>query len=92
MNYSDYRKKRQTSFQARVVERRPALTTQEQRFLYSLRLKTMEYRTLMATFKHMLPPSQVDAILVEYGMRLRKAKKNFELNNYDYTWGSEEVE
>jgi hypothetical protein len=87
MNFTDYRKSRSSALKRRQdcrVERRPSLTTQEERFLYSLRLKTMEYRTLMATLKQVLPPSKVDEVIVEYSMRLRKARKNFESNNYDF--------
>ncbi|RPK20103.1 hypothetical protein EDO6_06642 [Paenibacillus xylanexedens] len=40
----------------------------------------------MATLKNALPPSQVDEIIVDYAIRLRKAKQNFEKNNYNYEW------
>ncbi len=87
MNFAEYRRRKQTSVQRREVkQRRPNLSTQEQRFLYSLRLKTMEHRTLMATLKNKLPSSQVDEIIVDYAIRLRKARQNFEKNNYDYEW------
>ncbi|WP_124118498.1 hypothetical protein [Paenibacillus xylanexedens] len=87
MNFSEYRRRKQVSLQRREPKpRRPILTSQEERFLYSLRVKTMEHRTLMATLKNALPPSQVDEIIVDYAIRLRKAKQNFEKNNYNYEW------
>jgi hypothetical protein len=89
MNFAEFRKKRQTALQSRVKER-PTLNSQEERFLYSLRLKTMEYRTLMSTLKELLPPSQLDAILVEYNLRLRKARLNFEKHNFNYEWNAEQ--
>jgi hypothetical protein len=65
------------------------MTTQEERFLYSLRLRTMEYRTLMCALRKVLPRSEVDQIIVEYSIRLRKAKRNFEKNNWQYEFGEE---
>lgn len=66
-----------------MKERRPNLSKQEQRFLYSLHLKTIENRTLMATLKAYLKPSELDEIIVDYAIRLRKARKNFTDNNLD---------
>lgn len=91
MNFSDFRRRRQAALERReATVRRPVLSTQEQRFLYSLRMKTMEYRTLMSTLKQVLPPSQVDQIIVEYALRLRKARQNFEKHNYNYEWELED--
>lgn len=86
MNYSDFRKNRQTMIMGRTKERRPVLNSDAQRFLYSLRIKTMEYRTLMSVVKETLDRTQIDDILVEYSLRVRKAKNNFEKHNYDYEW------
>lgn len=86
MNYSDFRKNRQTMIMGRAKERRPVLNSDAQRFLYSLRIKTMEYRTLMSVVKETLDRTQIDDILVEYSLRVRKAKNNFEKHNYDYEW------
>ena len=84
MNFSEFRRSR-TMRKQEVVRERRSFTSQEQCLLYGLRLKTMEHRTLMVTLKQVLPPSKVDEIIVEYAMRLRKAKKNFESNNHNYT-------
>lgn len=90
MNFADYKKRRQNALRERAaMERRPTLTTQEERFLYSLRLKTMEYRTLMATLKDKLSRSDLDEILVEYNLRLRKARTNFDEHNYKMEWDVE---
>jgi hypothetical protein len=80
MNFAEFRRSRTVRKQEVARERRN-LTSQEQCLLYGLRLKTMEHITL----KQVLPPSKVDEIIVEYAMRLRKAKKNFESNNHNYT-------
>lgn len=93
MNFADYRKNKIASLERRDAQvRRPVLTTQEQRFLYGLRAKTMEHRTLLATLKTMLPPSKVDEIIVEYALRLKKARMNFEKNNYNHEWDLEDDE
>jgi hypothetical protein len=84
MNFSDFKKIRQRRpVRDEPRERRPTLTKQEQRFLYSLHLKTIENRTLMTTLKQWLSPSQLDEIIVDYALRLRKARKNFTENNID---------
>jgi hypothetical protein len=91
MNFADFRKRREQQAKSRVVkERRPAMTTHEERLLYSLRLKTVEYRTLMTALKEELRREQLDHILVEYNLRLRKAKNNFNDNNYKYEWELED--
>jgi hypothetical protein len=43
----------------------------------------------MATIKQVLPPSVVDELIVEYALRLKKARTNFEKNNYNYEWDLE---
>lgn len=90
LKLGDFRKQRQrkTSEQRTRthIERRPQLTTQEERFLYGLHLKTIECRTLMATLKATMAPSQYNEFIVDYSMRLRKAKKNFEDNNWKDEW------
>lgn len=84
--WADYRRQRMRrlddSRREREKVRRPTLSRQEERFLYSLHLKTIEYRTLMATLKAHLTPSEYDELVVDYSIRLRKAKKNFEANNW----------
>lgn len=92
MNFADYRKRREATMKARVAEkeRRPQMTTHEERLLYSLRLKTVEYRTLMTALKEELKREQLDHILVEYNLRLRKAKTNFNDSNYKYEWELED--
>jgi hypothetical protein len=44
----------------------------------------------MATLKATIAPSQLDEIIVEYNLRLRKARVNFEKNNYNYEWDADE--
>ena len=85
MKFSEFRKIRQRRYtrEEQVRERRPQLSKQEQRFLYSLHLKTIENRTLMATLKAYLKPSELDEIIVDYAIRLRKARKNFIDHNPD---------
>lgn len=89
MNFADYQRTRRARTEKRSAPRRPLMSTQEQRFLYSLRMKTMEHRTLMATIKQVLPPSVVDELIVEYALRLKKARTNFEKNNYNHEWDLE---
>ena len=96
MKFGEYRKAKMLSAEKRQREKavatRHVLSTQEERFLYSLRIKTMEYRTLMCTLKDKLPRSAIDEIIVEYAMRLRKARKNFETNNFQYEWEDDHIE
>lgn len=89
MNFAEYRRRRQAQQPRAMKERRPTLTQQEERFLYSLHLKTIEYRTLMNTLKEHLPRNELDDILVEFNLRLKKARTNFEKQHYNYEWESE---
>lgn len=90
LTFADFKKQRQKRPVKKAVERRPALTSQEQRFLYSLHLKTIECRTMMATLRNTLTPAEFNHFIVDYTLRLRKAKKNFEENNWKYEWELDE--
>lgn len=70
----------------RIRQRRPSRETpdvpkQDKRLLYSVHLKTIENRTLMETMKQSLPADQYDQIIIDYAIRLRKARQNFMNNN-----------
>lgn len=86
MNFADFRKVRERQSRPEPKERRPKLTSQEERFLYSMHLKTIELRALMTTLRAKIPREELDEILIDYWLRLRKAKKNFEQNNWNDDW------
>ncbi len=88
--FADFRKQRQKKPEEKKAERRPNFSSQEEQFLYSLHLKTIEYRTLMATLKATMTPSEFNQFIVDYAIRLRKAKKNFEANNWNHEWEIED--
>lgn len=93
MNFADYRRRREIASQRRTqMARREPFTNREQQVLYHLRLKTMEHRTLLAALKKGLPSDVLDEVIVDYAIRLRKAKSNFEKNNYRMEWELDEVE
>lgn len=88
MNFSQFRKarERRERIEPAIKERRPRLSSQEERFLYSMHLKTIELRTLMSTLRAIMPREEFNELMVEYAIRLRKAKKNFEDNNWKDEW------
>lgn len=88
MNFLELRKRREQQKLA-IKSRRPMLTSQEERFLYHLHMKNIEHRTLMLTIKQILTKEQIDDILVEYALRLRKARENFSKNNWKDEWYDE---
>lgn len=78
MNYAEFRRLRK---RRPIRECQPEYTKQQDRLLHAIHLKTIENRTLMTTIKENLPPSKVDEIIVDYAIRLRKARRNFDSNN-----------
>lgn len=78
MNYREFRQIRE---QGSSKERRHDAVKKDNRLLYNVHLKTIENRTLMETLRYHLPTEQFDTIIVDYAIRLRKARKNFESNN-----------
>ncbi|MNU99952.1 hypothetical protein D3C71_901020 [compost metagenome] len=60
--------------------------SREEEILYYLRLKNIEQRTLMRTLKDLMSPEEYDQLIVDYNLRLRKAKKNYEKNNWKGEW------
>lgn len=84
--FAEFRRQKERKPERKPAERRPALSSQEERFLYSLHLKTIENRTLLATLKATMTPSEFNKFIVDYAIRLRKAKKNFENNNWKDEW------
>jgi hypothetical protein len=91
-SFADYRKQKEQPrrtrerYEEKPRERRPSLTSQEERFLYSLHLKTIEFRTLMATLKSKMTPSEFDQFIVDFNLRLRKARKNFDTAHWKDEW------
>lgn len=79
MNYREFR---QLRLRKATRDRQPSISNkQDQRLLYSVHLKTIENRTLLETLKHNLAPDKFDEVIVDYAIRLRKARSNFVTNN-----------
>lgn len=78
MNYGVYRRLRHG---VDKQGRPPKSISEDQRLLQRVHLKTIENRTLLETLKHHMSSDKFDEIIVDYTIRLRKAKNNFERHN-----------
>lgn len=65
-------------------------TNREEELAYFLRLKTIELRSMLTTLKKVLSEEDYNHFIVEYNLRLKKARTNYEKNNWIRLEGRDE--